>query len=122
MKKILFIEDESALQRALTQILAEEGYQVFSALDGENGLLQAKREIPDLILLDLVLPRKDGFEVLTELKADEKTKSIPIMILSNLEGSSELGRALELGATNYLVKMNYRIEEVVEKIRKILKS
>lgn len=120
MKKILFIEDESALQRAATQILSEEGYQMSSALDGEIGLRLAKEEKPDLILLDLILPKKDGFEVLQELKRDEATKNIPVVILTNLEGSTDVEKALQLGATTYLVKTNYRLEEVVEKVKGIL--
>lgn len=120
MKKILFIEDESALQRAVSKILIDEGYQVFSALDGEVGSQLAKKEIPDLILLDLIIPKKDGFAVLEELKKDPATAHIPTVILSNLEGGSDVQRALELGATAYLVKINYRLEEVVEKIKNLL--
>lgn len=121
MKKILFIEDESALQRAVTQVLTEEGYKVLSALDGETGLELAKKELPNLILLDIILPKKDGFEVLEELKADPAAGRIPVIILSNLEGSSDVERALALGAKSYLVKTNYRLDEVVQKIKDILK-
>ncbi len=122
MKKILFIEDESALQRAATQVFAEEGFQVFSALDGELGLALAKRERPDIILLDLVIPKIDGFQVLSEIRQDPAIKNIPVIILSNLEGSADVERALELGATTYLVKTNYRLGEVVEKIKHILQK
>lgn len=120
MKKILFIEDESALQRAVTQILSEEGYQVLSALDGKIGLRLAQKERPDLVLLDLILPKKDGFEVLRELKQNQETKQIPVIILTNLEGGADVERALSLDATTYLVKTNYRLEEVVEKIKQTL--
>lgn len=120
MKKILFVEDESALQRAATQVLTEEGYQVFSALDGETALKYAKKEHPDIILLDLVIPKKSGFEVLDELKKDPETKDIPVIILSNLESSEDIGKALERGATTYLVKTNYQLDEVVDKIKSIL--
>ena len=121
MKKILFIEDESALQRAVVGILAAEGFEVRSALTGELGLQLAKAELPDLILLDLVLPEKDGFTVLEELKKDPATRGIPVIIVSNLERSEDVQKALERGATTYLVKMNYKLEEVVEKITNILK-
>ena len=121
-KKILFIEDESALQRAVTSILSEGGYQVLSALDGETGLKLAGTELPDLILLDIVLPKKDGFEVLTELKKGEATKGIPVIILTNLEQNEDVERVLSLGATTYLVKTNYRLEEVMEKIKQTLKD
>ena len=120
MAKILFIEDESALQKAASQVLSEEGLQVLSALDGETGIEIARKELPDLILLDLVVPKKDGFEVLAELKKDETTQNIPVIILSNLEGSNDVERAIGLGATTYLVKTNYRLEEVVEKIKGML--
>lgn len=120
MKKILFIEDESALQRAATQILAEQGYQTFSALDGETGIELAKKELPDIILLDLILPRKNGFEVMTELKQHASTSHIPIIILTNMEENKDVERAIALGATTYLVKTNYKLEEVVEKIKEIL--
>ena len=120
MAKILFIEDEPALQHATTQILSEEGYTPLTALDGETGLQLAKKELPDLILLDLVMPRKNGFEVLEELKKDPKTAAIPVIILSNLEGNADIERALALGATTYLVKTNYRLDEVMQKIKAIL--
>lgn len=119
-KKILFIEDESALQQAVTHVLSGEGYQVFSALDGETGLQLVQKELPNLILLDLVLPKKDGFEVLQALKQNKETVHIPVVILTNLEGGTEIERVLALGATTYLVKTNYRLEEVVEKIKQIL--
>ena len=119
-KKIIFIEDESELQRMVTGILAKDGYQVFAALDGETGLKLVEKELPDLVLLDLILPKKDGFEVLRELKQNEKTKKIPVIILTNLEGGTEIEKVLSLGATTYLVKTNYRLQEVIEKIKSIL--
>lgn len=120
MKNILFIEDESALQTALEKTLSEKGFRVIAALDGEIGLQLAEKEQPDLILLDLILPKKDGFEVLRELKANSKTKDIPVVILSNLEEESDIQRTLELGATTYLVKINYTLGEIAEKVREVL--
>jgi DNA-binding response OmpR family regulator len=121
MKKILFIEDESALQKTFGEILSQEGYEMISALDGEIGLRLAKSEKPDLILLDLILPKVHGFDVLKELKENEETKDIPIIVLTNLERIEDVERALELGATTYLVKANYTLEEVIEKVKKALK-
>lgn len=120
MKKILFVEDESALQRAVNGVLATEGYKTFLATDGETAVLLARKELPDLILLDLIIPKKDGFGVITDLKADHATKDIPIVILTNLEGNQDVERALTLGATTYLVKTNYTLAEVAEKIKSIL--
>ena len=120
MKKILFIEDESVLQKTFEKTLKGEGYEIISALDGEIGLNLAKKEKPDLILLDLILPKINGFEVLKKLKEDPETKEIPVIILTNLERMTDIDKALELGATTYLVKVDYSLEEVIEKIKKIL--
>ena len=120
MKKILFIEDESALQKTFGEILKQEGYEMTSALDGESGLRLAKDKKPDLILLDLILPKLHGLEVLKKLKEDPETKEVPIVILTNLEEVGDVEKALELGATTYLVKESYRLEEVVKKIKKTL--
>lgn len=120
MKKILFIEDEPALQRAVVQVLTDEGYQMFSAMDGESGVEIAKKELPDLILLDLIVPKMDGFAVLGDLKNDPQTKEIPVIVLTNLEGSADVERALALGAKTYLVKTNYRLEEITQKVKSII--
>jgi DNA-binding response OmpR family regulator len=119
-KKILFIEDESALQKTFGDLMEVKGYKMFSALDGELGINLAQTEKPDLILLDLVLPKIHGLDVLKKLKEVPATKNIPVIILTNLEGIGEVEKALELGATTYLVKAQYDLEEVFEKIRKAL--
>ena len=119
-KKILFIEDESALQITFGDMLSKQGYEMIKAMDGKTGLDLAKEKTPDLILLDLILPKMDGFGVLKGLKEDEETKDIPVIILTNLENTGDVQRALELGATNYLVKANYTLTEILEKIEKIL--
>jgi len=119
-KTILFIEDESALQKTFGDILGKESYDMISALDGETGLKLAKSKKPDLILLDLVLPKVHGFEVLKELKSDPGTKDIPIIVLTNLEAIEDVNKAIELGAKTYLVKTQYSLEEVVEKVKKAL--
>jgi len=122
MKKILFIEDESVLQKTLGEILRQEGFEIIPALDGETGLEMAKTKKPDLILLDLILPKLHGLEVLKQLKEDPGTKGIPVIILTNLEGIGHVDTALELGATTYLVKAQYTLEEVLEKIKKALQE
>ena len=120
MKKILFVEDEMALQKTFKDILKEEDYEIISALDGEIGLRLAKEEKPDLILLDLILPKLDGFELLKKLKEDPETKNVPVIVLTNLERTEDIERALELGATTYLIKANYTLKEVVKKIKKAI--
>jgi len=120
MKKILFIEDESALQKTFNDALSGEGYDVVSALDGETGLRLAKELKPDLIILDLVLPKIHGLDVLRKLKASEETNSIPVIILTNLEDIKDVEKSIELGATTYLVKSQYSLEEVISKIKQAL--
>ncbi|MCX6759190.1 MAG: response regulator [Candidatus Nealsonbacteria bacterium] len=120
MKTILFIEDESVLQKTFREIIVQEGYQMISALDGETGLRVAKEKKPDLILLDLILPKIHGFDVLKKLKEENETRDIPVIVLTNLEGLEDVEKTLKLGATTYLVKTNYSLEEILEKIKKAL--
>ncbi len=119
-KTILSIEDEPSLQRVLSDTLEQKGYKVLKAMDGETGWKMSKEEKPDLILLDLILPKKDGFSVLADLKKDPETKNIPVIILTNLEGVVDVERVIELGATTFLIKANYELKEIVEKIEGIL--
>lgn len=120
-KKILFIEDEMRLQEALGAKLRIEGYEMISALDGDSGLKIAEEQRPDLILLDLVLPKKDGFKVLEEIRLKPEIKDIPVIVLSNLEGRQDIERVVALGVQSYLAKANYTLEEVVEKIKEVFK-
>lgn len=120
MKKILFIEDEAALQKTLSEALTQEDYKVISALDGENGLKEAKEQKPDLILLDLILPKMNGFDVLAKLKSLDETKNIPVIVMTNLENIENVERAIEAGATTYLCKAQYSLGEILEKIRRTL--
>ena len=119
-KKILLIEDEPALQETLGDFLKSSGFNVVSAFDGLSGVEMAKKEKPDLVILDLILPKKNGFEVLTDLKKNPATSVIPVMVLTNLESAEDVDRALEGGASAYLVKTNYRLEEVLEKVKTLL--
>lgn len=119
-KKILIIEDDSILQKALLEFLTAEGFETMSALDGEEGVKIGKEKKPDLILLDIVLPKMDGYEVLKAMKADENTKKIPIILLTNLGSLNDVQKALDLGATTYLIKADYKLEEVTKKIKEVL--
>ncbi|OHA01713.1 MAG: hypothetical protein A3C12_03265 [Candidatus Sungbacteria bacterium RIFCSPHIGHO2_02_FULL_49_20] len=120
MKKVLVIEDELNLCKSIEEILSAEGYTVVTASDGEEGLRLAVSETPDLVLLDLILPKKDGFSVLKELRENEATSKIPVIVLSNLGEMEDVGRVLELGANRYLVKTDYKLAEVVEKVKETL--
>jgi len=119
-KTIVFVEDEPHLQEELTAAFVEEGYSVKSAYDGETGLALVQKEKPDLVLLDLILPKKDGFEVLEAIKSNDELKHIPVVVLSNLETAENVERAVRLGAASYLVKTNYEISNITQKVKTIL--
>jgi DNA-binding response OmpR family regulator len=119
-KKILIIEDDEILQKLLVEYLTGEKFEVKAASDGEAGAKMVLSEGPDLVLLDIVLPKKDGFEVLREIKSQSSTKNIPVVLLTNLDSISDVEKALALGASTYLVKADYKLEEVSKKIKEIL--
>jgi DNA-binding response OmpR family regulator len=121
MAKILIVEDDRFLRELIARKLKNEGYEVLEAIDGEEGLKKIKEEKPDLILLDLILPGIDGFEVLTKAKEDSDTAQIPVIILSNLGQREEIERGLKLGAIDYLIKAHFTPGEIIEKIKNILR-
>jgi len=121
MKKILIVEDDKFLRELISRKLKEEGFDIVEAIDGEEGIKKLKEENPDLVLLDLILPGIDGFEVLSKAKEDSKTSSIPIIILSNLGQREEVEKGLKLGAIDYLIKAHFTPGEIIEKIKSILK-
>jgi len=116
-KKILIVEDDRSLQNALVEIISREGFEAVSAFDGEEAMEKLKEGKPDLILLDIILPKKDGYEVLEEIKKDEKTKNIPVLILTNLEEIDNVQKALDLGATTFMVKSDFSLKDILEKIK-----
>jgi CheY-like chemotaxis protein len=118
--KILFIEDEAVMQKAVSEFLGVKGYKIISAMDGESGANIARMEKPDLILLDLILPKKNGFEVLKELKNDESTKQIPVIVLTNLSEMGDIGKVLELGVTTYMVKSDQTLQDIFAVVEKTL--
>lgn len=119
-KKLLIVEDDSTLHKALVEFLGAEGFEVVGAMDGEEGIEACRREKPDLVLLDIILPKKDGYEVIAELKADPELSSIPVVLLTNLGSLNDVEKALAMGATTYLVKADYKLEEVCRKVKEIL--
>ena len=119
MKKILLIEDDAFLVDIYTTKLKESGFEVLTAFDGEEGFKKAKEEKPDLVLLDLVLPGLDGWEILNKIK-NEKLSDLKVVILSNLGNKEEIEKGMNLGVTKYLVKSHYTPSEVVEEVKKIL--
>lgn len=118
--KILVVEDDKFLRELITQKLIREGYDVKGAVDGEDGVIKIKEEKPDIILLDLILPGIDGFEVLAKVKDDPELKNIPVLILSNLGQRDDVERGLKLGAVDFLIKAHFTPGEIIEKIEKIM--
>lgn len=118
-KKILIVEDEETLLKALEHKLTLDGYQVVLARDGAEGLSQIKDGHPDLVLLDILMPKIDGFQVLEQLRTEGIIPNLPVIIVSNSGQPVEIDRALKLGARDYLVKAEFDPEEVVVKVRKV---
>ncbi len=120
-KTILIVEDDKFLRELIAKKLSSEGYKVSEAIDGEEGVKKIKEEKPDLILLDLILPGVDGFEVLSQTKEDSTLSQIPVIILSNLGQKDDVEKGLKMGAADYLIKAHFTPGEIIEKIRTILK-
>ncbi len=122
MKKVLIVEDEEFLIRALKDNLEVEGCSVDTASNGAEAIERVRANHPDIILLDLLMPKQDGFYVLGEMKNNPAWKLIPVVVLSNLGGDAEIKRALEMGADDYFVKSQHPIEEVIEKVKEYLEG
>ncbi len=118
--KILLVEDDPFLLSMYATKFEMEGFVVVLAEDGEKGLKLAGKEKPSIILLDVLLPKMDGFEVLKALKADKATKDIPVILLTNLSQRDDVEQGQALGAVDYLIKAHFMPSEVVEKIKKVL--
>ena len=117
MYKILVVEDEQFLVQVLKDNLESEGYVIDTASDGEGAMVKIRKNRPNIILLDLLMPKKDGFYVLEEVRKNLEWKLIPVLVLSNLGGDAEIKRALAMGADDYFVKSQHPIEEVLEKVK-----
>ncbi|HZX49657.1 MAG TPA: response regulator [Candidatus Paceibacterota bacterium] len=122
MSKILLIEDDKFLRELIIQKLGKEGYEVEEAPEGEGGLTKMKSGKPDLVLLDLILPGIDGFEVLSKMKEDPELQGIPVIILSNLGQRDDVQKGIDLGAKDYLIKAHFTPGEIVEKIKATLSA
>lgn len=120
MKKILIIEDDSFLSEMYLSKFNQSDFQAEAASDGKEGLNKIKSFNPDLILLDIVLPKMDGFEVLKEIKNDPELKKIPVVLLTNLGQKNEVEKGLSLGAEEYIIKAHFTPSAVVEKVKEII--
>lgn len=118
--RVLLVEDDSFLRDLISQKMKKEGFTVIEAIDGEESLKKAAVENPHIILLDLILPGADGFEVLRKLRAEPVTGTVPIIVLSNLGQKEDVEKGIRLGATDYLVKAHNTPGEIIDKIKTIL--
>ena len=118
MKTILVVEDDDFLSSVITGELASAGYQVFSAVDGMQGVETARAKQPDLILMDILMPKMNGYEATALLKSGDDTKHIPVVILSNLGQPEEVEQARAAGAEDFLVKVNYTPKDIIEKVKR----
>jgi DNA-binding response OmpR family regulator len=122
LKKVLIAEDDQFISKAYMQGFKRQGFEVILAMDGNEALLKAKTEKPDIILLDLIMPIKNGFEVLKELKEMPDFKYTPIIILSNLGQEADVEKGKNMGATEYLVKTNSSMHDVIDKVNQYLQK
>ena len=120
MKKILIIEDDKFLRDLMEKKLLSSDYDVITADDGSVGLEMIQSAVPDLILLDILLPTMSGWDVLEKITKNPKTSSIPVVLLTNLGDQNDIDRGLKLGAKDYIIKANFTPAEIVEKIKKCL--
>lgn len=116
-QKIVLIEDDEILAKVITEELSEAGFRVMAAHDGEAGLKLVKSEKPDLVLLDIVLPKKPGFEILEEIKRSPDTRHIPVIVITMLSQDEDIKKGLALGASDYIVKSQHAVAEIAEKIK-----
>ncbi|OGY23878.1 MAG: hypothetical protein A2172_05075 [Candidatus Woykebacteria bacterium RBG_13_40_15] len=119
-RKILVVDDEAAIREIYNKEFSEAGFDVVLASDGEEGLLKAGEEIPSLILLDIMLPKMSGIDVLKVLKKNSLTKDIPVLLLTNLGEETIIKEGFSLGANGYLLKVSYTPAQVIEECRKFL--
>ena len=117
---ILIVEDDRFLRELLVRKVESAGFVTTIAVDGKEALKKIKEELPRLVLLDLVLPGIDGFEVLRQVKADPQTSKISVIILSNLGQREDVERGLKLGADDYLIKAHFTPDEIIQKVQKLL--
>ena len=119
-KKVLIIEDDDHISKVYEIKLGKENIDIVIARDGEEGINMVASEKPDIVLLDLMIPIKDGFIVLEEVKKTPFGKNVPIVVISNLGQQGDIEKAMKLGAADYLIKVNLSIQEVIDKVKKHL--
>lgn len=123
-KKILIVDDDKILSKILRdafQTHAVDKYEVISAFDGEEGLTLALEQKPDLIMLDLVMPKLSGIDFLKKLRADERGKNIPVLVATQVSDMEKMSEGMELGVRGYIIKADYSVKEILSQIDEVLK-
>ena len=120
--QILLVEDDAFLANIYKTKFEMEGFKVTVAENGELGLKEANKKRPDLVLLDILLPKMDGFTVIEHLKEDKVLRDVPVIMLTNLGQKDDVEKGLELGADEYLIKAHFKPSETVDKVREVLKK
>ncbi len=113
---VLVVEDDPVLAQAMSIKFTSSGFRTIIAQDGDEALRELRRELPQVVILDILLPKKNGFDVLKEIKVDPIWKQIPVLIASNLESDKDIEKGYSLGAGDYIVKSNLSLEELVKKV------
>jgi CheY-like chemotaxis protein len=121
-KRVLLVEDDRFLRRACEKSLRQKGFAVSTAADGEEALRTSRAEAPDLILLDLLMPKLNGIEVLRALRSDENTRAIPVIVLTNSSKETDVREVESLGVAGYLVKANLSLEELGHQVKQLLEG
>lgn len=121
MKKVLIVEDDTFLQGLEASKLAKAGFEVITASTGEEAMKKINEPDINVILLDLILPNYDGFEILKKIRETEKIKNIPVIVFSNLSDEKDVKKSKELGATDFMVKSNFTLDELIKKINSLIK-
>ena len=119
-KRILVIEDDRDLREAIVDKFRQEKFEVLEAQNGEEGLAAALREKPDLLIVDIIMPKMDGTEMLKKVRENEWGRNVPVMILTNISDAEKLAEALEIGVDEYLLKAEWKLQDVLEKAKKIM--
>lgn len=120
--RVLVVEDDKFLRELITRKLEAENFYVIEAIDGEEGIKKASEEKPDIVLLDIVLPGIDGFEILKRMKADPGLSKIPVIMLTNLGQRDDVERGIEMGADDYLIKAHFTPSEIIERVKKVMRE
>ncbi|MBI2476283.1 MAG: response regulator [Candidatus Taylorbacteria bacterium] len=121
-KKVMWVEDDKFLSDVIARKLSNEKCKLLHAADGEQALALLEKEVPDIILLDILLPGLDGFEALSRVKASDKTKNIPVIILSNLGQKADIEKGKKLGADSFLIKATVTLDEIIEELKTVLRT